>query len=113
MKTILILVVIALSSVVACNKSTAPATPATVSAAKVPTPVLQKLQQYAGSSATDCGQLDVHATEAQSKSASDCAMQASQGKKPFYAAPLIRGTREMRLEFHEFTANRHPRASNL
>jgi hypothetical protein len=86
MKTTSILIVIAFASVVACNKSTSPATPATVSAAKVPTPVLQKLQQYAGSSATDCGQLDVHATEAQSKSASDCAMQASQGKKPFYVA---------------------------
>jgi hypothetical protein len=84
MKTPLIL--LAVVSFVGCNKSTNPATPATVSAAKVPDGVLQKLQQYAGTSAKDCGQLDVHATEAQSKAASDCSMQASQAKKPFYVA---------------------------
>lgn len=71
---------------VACNKPAGPSGPATVSAAKTPDGVQQKLQQYAGASATDCGRLDVHATEAQSKAASDCAMQASQGKKAFYVA---------------------------
>lgn len=86
MKNRLILVLFALIGFVGCNKSNTPAAPATVSAAKLPDGVLQRLQQYAGTSAKDCGQLDVHATEAQSKAASDCAMQASQGKKPFYVA---------------------------
>jgi hypothetical protein len=86
MKTPVILLVIALCSLAGCNKSTAPASPAAVSAAKTNDGLQQKLQQYAGASATDCGRLDNHATEAQSKAASDCAMQASQGKKPFYVA---------------------------
>lgn len=86
MKTPLVSLVLAVAALCGCNKSSAPATPATVSAAKVPSPVLQKLQQYAGSSATDCGQLDVHATAAQSQTASDCAMKASQGKKAFFVA---------------------------
>jgi len=46
-----------------------------------------KLQEFAGgASATDCGRLDVHASQDQSKIASDCALQASQGKHPFYVA---------------------------
>lgn len=69
----------------ACNKSSSPSS----SVASVSRPhdaVQQKLEEYAGSSASDCGRLDVRASEAQSKSASDCAMQASQSKKPFYVA---------------------------
>jgi hypothetical protein len=84
MKTPSAFLLMALCSLAACNKPAGPANPATVSAAKTPDGVQQKLQQYAGASATDCGRLDVHATEAQSKAASECAMQASQGKKPFY-----------------------------
>lgn len=45
--------------------------------------VQQKLQEYAGTGASNCGTLDIHAAQEQLKSASDCAMQASQGKKPF------------------------------
>ncbi len=45
-----------------------------------------KLQEYAGASSTNCGRLEVHAPEAQSKAAADCAMQASQSKKPFWVA---------------------------
>jgi len=48
--------------------------------------VQQKLQESSGAGATDCGRLDVHAAEAQLKTASDCAMQAAQGKHPFYVA---------------------------
>ena len=81
------LAVITLGSMMACSKSNSPAGPPTVSAAKTPPDaVQQKLQQYAGSSATDCGRLDMRAPEPQSKAAGDCAMQASQGKKPFYVA---------------------------
>jgi hypothetical protein len=46
-------------------------------------PVQQKLKEVAGSGATDCGRVDVHATADQLKTASDCAMQASQGKRAF------------------------------
>ena len=51
-----------------------------------PGPVQLKLQDYSGAGATNCGTLDVRAAEAQLKSASDCSMQASQGKKPFYVS---------------------------
>jgi hypothetical protein len=74
----------------ACNQANAPSTSAAAPAAspssKAPDAVQQKLQDYAGSSATNCGRFDIHATEAQSKGAADCAMQASQGKHPFYVA---------------------------
>ncbi|HEY6372731.1 MAG TPA: hypothetical protein VIX37_19290 [Candidatus Sulfotelmatobacter sp.] len=46
----------------------------------------QKLQEYSGTGATNCGRLNVQATADQSKTAGDCAMQASQNKHPFYVA---------------------------
>ena len=46
----------------------------------------QKLTEYSGAGATNCGRLDVRASADQSKVASECAMQASQGKKAFYVA---------------------------
>jgi hypothetical protein len=74
----------------ACDKSTptAPSSPSSGKAdtSQVPDAVQQKLAQYAGGSATDCGRLGVGAPAARSQAASDCAMQASQGKKPFYVA---------------------------
>lgn len=51
-----------------------------------PDAVQQKLQEYSGTGATDCGRLNVQATADQSKTAADCAMQASQGKHAFYVA---------------------------
>lgn len=83
MKKSALLAAILIVCLTACNKST-PSSGSPASPAKSPDAVEIKLQEYAGSSATDCGRLDVHAPEAQSKSASDCAMQASQGKRPFY-----------------------------
>ena len=56
------------------------------SSAKSPDAVQQKLQEYSGTGATDCGRLNVQATADQSKTAGDCAMQASQSKQPFYVA---------------------------
>jgi len=70
----------------ACNKSTAPSTSSAATLPSMPDAVQLKLQEYAGASATNCGRLDVHAAEAQSKGAADCAMQASQAKRPFYVA---------------------------
>ena len=46
----------------------------------------KKLQGYAGAGATDCGRFNVKASPEQAKAASDCAMQASQGKRAFYVA---------------------------
>ena len=53
---------------------------------KPPDAVQQKLQEFAGSSAANCGRLDVKATADQSKATSDCAMQASQNRRPFFVA---------------------------
>lgn len=39
---------------------------------------------HAGAGATNCGRFDISAAEAQLKPASDCAMQASQSKRPFF-----------------------------
>jgi len=92
MKNPAILTLILFCFLVACNKSPAPSassTPAPSTAAapsNSPDAVQQKLQEYAGGSATDCGRLEVHAPEARSKAASDCAMQASQSKHPFLVA---------------------------
>lgn len=53
---------------------------------KAPDAVQLKLQEHAGNSATNCGRLDVHANEALSKTAADCALQASKAKHPFFVA---------------------------
>jgi len=68
-------------------QTTSAASPSSAaSSSKPPDAVQLKLQEYAGNSATNCGRLDVHAPEAQSKGAADCALQASKAKKPFYIA---------------------------
>jgi hypothetical protein len=84
MKNASMLCVILLACVTACNKSSAPASSGNGPAKQ--DAVQQKLQEYAGASSTDCGRLDVHATEAQSKTASECALEASQSKHAFYVA---------------------------
>jgi len=84
-----------LSSLMACNKPASTGTSSTVAPSPTvaggastssPDAVQLKLQEYAGSGATNCGRFDVHATAEQFKTAGDCATQASQGKKPFYVA---------------------------
>jgi hypothetical protein len=82
MKTLLIILLIAFLCFTACNKSGPAGAPTSTS--KPADPVPQKLADYAGSSATNCGRLDTHATPEQSKTASDCALQASQNKRAFY-----------------------------
>lgn len=85
MKIPLLLLAVIIPGLCACNKASGPSS-TVASVSKPHDAVQQKLQEYAGSSASDCGRLDVRATEAQSKAASDCVMQASQGKKAFYVA---------------------------
>jgi len=88
MKNLLFLAFMAACLLTACNKAPTPP-PSSSNAApssKTPDAVQQKLQEVAGNSATDCGRFDIHATEAQSKGAANCAMQASQSKHAFYVA---------------------------
>jgi hypothetical protein len=70
----------------ACNKASTPNAASSSASSKPPDAVQLRLQEYAGNSAANCGRLDVHAPDAQSKSVADCAMQASQAKRPFYVA---------------------------
>jgi len=86
MKNVLLVSLISVCALVACNKPSPPATSSNSTSSKPPDAVQQKLQEFAGSSATNCGRLEVHASEAVSKAASDCALQASEGKHPFYVA---------------------------
>ncbi|MGO9085254.1 MAG: hypothetical protein ACLQBK_08520 [Candidatus Sulfotelmatobacter sp.] len=85
--TIVCVLTLALCGLAACNKPSGPAAPSSGAASSTsPDAVQQKLQEYSGAGATNCGRLDVHAAEPQLKTASDCAMQANQSKHPFYVA---------------------------
>ena len=75
-----------LTLLTACSKPTTPSTVSTTAPANSPDPVQQKLIDYSGPTATDCGRLDVRATADQSRTASDCALQASQAKHAFHVA---------------------------
>lgn len=87
MKNLLLLTLFPALILSACRKSsTQSSTPSSSPASQKPDAVQLKLQEYAGASASNCGRIDVGAPEAQSKGAADCAMQASQGKKPFYVS---------------------------
>lgn len=89
MKTALSLVLPAILLLAACNKPSAPAAATTSPQSAAPSKsdaVQLKLQEYSGSDATDCGRFDVKTPEAQLKTASDCAMQAAQAKRPFTVA---------------------------
>jgi hypothetical protein len=69
-----ILITVVLASLTACDKSPAPSASSSSSSSKPADAVQLKLQEYAGSSPSDCGRLDVRA------------MQANQSKKPFVIA---------------------------
>jgi hypothetical protein len=73
----------------ACDKSPKPVAPpnsAIPSSTSSPDAAWQKLQLDSGSGASDCGRLSVSASQEQLKGASDCAMEASRAKHPFYVA---------------------------
>jgi hypothetical protein len=78
-----VLGVIAAACLIGCNKSSSPSS---ASAPKPDDPVQRKLKELAGPGATDCGRLDVRASDEQSKGASTCATKAEEGKHPFYVA---------------------------
>ena len=85
MRILLIILTIAIASLVACNKSSAPASVSAKSGDTVKSadPVQQKVQDLAGSDASDCGRVTSKVPEHTQK-ASDCAMQAAKDKKAFY-----------------------------
>jgi len=87
MKNATLIVLLALCCLTACNKASNPVTSSSSSpAAKPADAVQQKLQEYSGTGATDCGRLNTTADETRLKTAGDCALQASQGKHSFYVA---------------------------
>jgi hypothetical protein len=81
---------LALAFATACNKpsppanSAAPAMAPASAAPSSPDAVQLKLQEYAGTGASNCGRFDQHVATDQLKKASDCATKASQSKKPFF-----------------------------
>jgi hypothetical protein len=87
----LILLLLVAGCVTGCSKGPgAAASPSSPSASSVPAAseaksdaVQQKLTEFAGTGATDCGRLSSQADD-QLKTASTCAMQAAQAKHPFY-----------------------------
>jgi hypothetical protein len=88
-RSAVLIIVIALGCLSGCSKPAGPGSSsvsATSSPAHAPDAVQQKLQEYSGAAATDCGRLNVQAAADQSKRAADCALQASQSKHPFYVA---------------------------
>jgi hypothetical protein len=87
MRYSLIILTIAIASLVACNKSSAPASVSAKPAdtARSADPVQQKLQDLAGSNATDCGRVRSQAPDLTQK-AGDCAMKAAKDKHAFYVA---------------------------
>ena len=89
MKNLLLVTIVAALWLTACSNkqpTTSAGAPSGAAPSKAPDAVQLKLQEYAGSSATNCGRIDVHAQEAQSKGAADCALQASKAKHAFYVA---------------------------
>jgi hypothetical protein len=87
MRYSLILLTIAIAALVACDKSSAPASVSAKPADTVQSadPVQQKLQDLAGSNATDCGRIRSLAPDLTQK-ATDCAMKAAKDKHAFYVA---------------------------
>src|SRR5579872_1169897 len=86
MKKFLVASILGVCCLAGCNKPGGPVVSSGSGPSSPPDAMQQKLQEYSGASATNCGRLNVQATPDQSKTASDCALQASQGKHPFYVA---------------------------
>jgi hypothetical protein len=81
--TFTVALVLALATFSACNKSQNPAQSQSPTPSKSSDAIRQKLQELAGSGATDCGgPKSQNAAEVQP--ATDCAMKAAQNKQPFY-----------------------------
>jgi hypothetical protein len=88
MKKLSPLMFIAILVLVGCNKVGGGVTVANVAPEKQKSndALSQKLRDYAGGSATDCGRIGLNTVADRSKTASDCVMQASHNKQPFFVA---------------------------
>src|SRR5215469_1928155 len=76
----LLVALLAAVCLVGCNKSS-------TAAASHPDDAVQlKLKELAGARASDCGRLDIKATNDALTGASSCATKSAQDKKPFYVA---------------------------
>jgi hypothetical protein len=86
------LLLVAVLFCAACSKSPKQSTPSASGVAPASTgdAVEQKLQELAGSGATNCGRLTSQASD-QMDGASKCAMQAAQQKHPFFVAYELPG----------------------
>ena len=73
---------LAAAFLVSCQKSSTPA--AATSSVKPDDPVQLKLKELSGSGATDCGRLDVRASNELLTSANTCVTKSAQEKHPFY-----------------------------
>ncbi|HLV86593.1 MAG TPA: hypothetical protein VKV39_06410 [Candidatus Sulfotelmatobacter sp.] len=98
MKLLPLFLLLAAICLTACNKpatsGNAPppsSSPMASSPAMSDNAVVGKLREYSGSGAANCGVFGVGSSSDQLKTASDCATQASQGKKPFYIAYSMPG----------------------
>jgi hypothetical protein len=89
----LLILLLAAGCISGCSKASGPATvPSSSASSSTAAPaetksdaVQQKLAEFAGGSATDCGRLSSQGND-QLKAASDCALGASQANHPFYVA---------------------------
>jgi hypothetical protein len=81
MRTVLGVVFFAGAFLTGCQKSSAPSSSSSV---RPDDPVQLKLKELAGPGATDCGRLDVRASNEQLTSANNCTTKAAQEKHPFY-----------------------------
>jgi len=79
----LVLALVAVLALAGCNKS--PSSGNRSAPANPNDPVEKKLQELAGSGATNCGHLKSQET-AEMDAAGKCVMQSAQQKKPFYVA---------------------------
>jgi hypothetical protein len=84
------LLLIAVVSLVGCNKSPSSSAPGASAPVSAGDPVEKKLQELAGSGAANCGHLRSQATD-QMDAAAKCAMQAAQQKHPFFVAYELPG----------------------
>src|SRR5438876_9601855 len=90
MNSIMPIFLMAILFLTACNKSSTPSTANPNSPAPFSDAVGTKLQELAGSGATNCGRLQSQ-TPAEMEPAAKCAMDAAGKKQPFYIAYELPG----------------------
>lgn len=92
MRIVIPLFTIAVCLLTGCDKSKSSTVPANVAGVTIPSndPVQKKLQELAGSGATNCGDLKSQ-VPAEMQTVSKCAMDAGKSKTPFYVEYVLPG----------------------